>query len=471
MNLAKFPKTLFIVINPRPGWTKEKTMIDFPIGLCCVVSEVKRAGFEFDILDLLVNQKSDDEVVEIAKRGHYDVIALGGLSHAYHVIKPLVAKIKKKLSECVIVVGGGGVTGMPGNFLKWTKADVGVIGEGQDTMVEILGRIQEGKSLKGVMGIVYRENGKILEENPRPPLLSLEKVKRPLWELFSVDTYVESVKNYNNKTFVDFFSYRPFPINSSLGCPYRCTFCSHSFDYKFIPYRSFTPHNVINKMKALNEMFKINYFWFWDDLTFVSKRHAEPLVDALLDCDFGFKMEMTVRVGFIKENDRSFARKLKKIGLTTLNYALESGSPKILKAMNKKIKLRDFYQQKKVLDEVGIRTNTCIVLGYPQETRETIDETFRILYETKSYPSVGFLVPAPGSVIYDFAIKNGFIKDEEEYLLTIGERQRLGINMTKLSDKELYGYVIEKLKKLRDICGKNIDDEHLIANTVLLEDV
>lgn len=467
MNSGKSPKTLFININPRPGWTKEKTMIDFPIGLCMVISEVHRADFEYTLLDLRVNPKTDDEVAEVAKKGQYDVVALGGLSHAYYVIKPLVAKIKETLPESLIVVGGTVVTAMPEKFLSWTKADIGVIGEGEYTMVDILRNIKESRSLEGIAGIVYKQNEKIITEKPRPPIKKLDEKERPLWELFDMEAYIESSRKYINKAFVDFSNYRAFPINSSYGCVYRCTFCSNSYYYKYNPMRSYSPFYIVNIMKNLNKMFGINYFWFWDELTFVSKKQAYPLVEALLNAKLGFKMEMTVRVGFLNGEDEDFAIKLKEIGVTTLNYAIESGSPIILKAMNKKIDIDAFIEQKKVLDKVGIRTNTCIVLGYPQETKETLEETFNVLSKTKSYPSVGFLLPAPGTVMYDYARENGFIDDEEKYLLTIGERQSMRLNMTKMTEMDFNSYLIQNLKKLRDICEIKLDDNHLIGTTVL----
>ena len=459
-------KTLFVNIHPRPDWTKEKTMIDFPIGLCYVVSETKRAGYDFDLIDLRVEYKTDEEVAMFARKGKYDVVAMGGLSHNYSLIKSLTTKIKEDLPEALIVVGGTVVTAMPEKFLSWTKVDIGVIGEGEYTFVEILRRLEQGKSLQGVLGIAYKQDGKIIVEDPKPPLMNLDDKKRPLWELFDVEAYIKSSWNYINERFVSVTDYRPFPIITSRGCPFRCTFCSNSYYYKYNPIRRYSPGYVIDSMQKLNKMFGVNYFWFWDELTYPSKKIAEPYVDAFIKADMGFMMEVIVRVGFLKKGDEAFALRMKKMGVAQMNAALESGSHVILKAMNKRIVIDEFSMQKKILDAVDIKCGNCIVLGYPQETKETLDETFKVLCENKSYPSVGFLLPAPGSVMYNSAIEHGFIKDEENYLLTIGERQSMRINMTQMANDEFTGHVLEHLKKLRDICGIDVDDDHLIANTV-----
>ena len=168
MKKIKSPKTMFININPRPAWTKEKTMIDFPLGICYVVSETHRAGFDYDIFDLRVDPKTDEELVELAKSGQYDVVAMGYMSHGYYLIKNLCEKMKQALPNSKVIVGGTVATPMPEKFLNWTKADVAVIGEGEYTFVEILQRLKTTDDLSGILGIVYKgENGEILVEKDR----------------------------------------------------------------------------------------------------------------------------------------------------------------------------------------------------------------------------------------------------------------------------------------------------------------
>ena len=86
---------LFININPRPNWTKEVTMLYFPIGLCSIISETKKNGFKYDLLDLMNEPKNDGELRSAIGRKKYDIVALGSLLHAYWIIKPLLAMIKE----------------------------------------------------------------------------------------------------------------------------------------------------------------------------------------------------------------------------------------------------------------------------------------------------------------------------------------------------------------------------------------
>ena len=115
----------------------------------------------------------------------------------------------------------------------------------------------------------------------------------------------------------------------------------------------------------------------------------------------------------------NLAKKFVKAGCTAAGYSLESGNAKILKAMDKKVESHYFEEQVKICREAGLRTNTSLIIGYPQETKETIKETMLKLEKLKVYPSTGFLLPLPETGMWDYAIKNGFIKDIDNYLTSI----------------------------------------------------
>ena len=133
----------------------------------------------------------------------------------------------------------------------------------------------------------------------------------------------------------------------------------------------------------------------------------------------------------------NLAKKFVKAGCVSAGYSLESGSDKILEAMNKKVKSKFFKEQVSVCRDAGLVTGTSIIIGYPQETKETIAETMGQLEELKVYPSTGFLLALPETGMWDYAIKNGYIKDIDKYLIQITERQDFSLNMTKMSDKEM----------------------------------
>mgnify|MGYP001608380545 CR=1 FL=1 len=155
----------------------------------------------------------------------------------------------------------------------------------------------------------------------------------------------------------------------------------------------------------------------------------------------------------------------------SLGYSLESANTNILKQMNKYISLEGFKAQKQLLDEAGIATLTSLVVGYPDETEATLKETFDFCYDLNMYPSTGYLLPQPATPMYQYAIEYGYIDDEEAYLLQMGDRQDLRLNMTKIPSERLEELVRNHLRRIRDKLKLPLDDEHLIKTGVVRQEV
>ena len=158
------------------------------------------------------------------------------------------------------------------------------------------------------------------------------------------------------------------------------------------------------------------------------------------------------------------ARKLRQAGCVSLGFSLESADKEILKAMNKNITVDDFITQTRVLQKAGINPSTSLVIGYPQETEETLQKTFDVCYDTGVYPSAGYLLPQPKTPIYQYAQKMGKIKDEEEYLFQMGDRQDFRINLTNMKQERIEELVKGHLKRIADKLGLGLTKEQLIKS-------
>jgi len=168
---------------------------------------------------------------------------------------------------------------------------------------------------------------------------------------------------------------------------------------------------------------------------------------------------------FDYEKDIEIMGLMKKSGCIYMTYSLESADNNILLAMNKKLVVEQFSKQTSLFHKAGIPVGTSIVLGYPQETPETIKKTFDCCLTNKIYPSAGYLLPQPGSEMYEYARKSGLITDEEEYLLLMGDRQDLRLNMTGMSDEEFESHVINGLKRCNEAMGIGLKNDNLVKTT------
>ena len=130
--------------------------------------------------------------------------------------------------------------------------------------------------------------------------------------------------------------------------------------------------------------------------------------------------------------------------------------------MNKKIQADYFYEQVRIMKEVGITCSNSVVFGYPIETKETIQKTFNMCLEAGIYPSIGFLMPLPYTGMYEYAKNNGLITDENAYLDSITERQDITLNMTKLSNDEIMAEIKSGARELNEKLALGLDEKRFI---------
>lgn len=436
----------------------------FPIGVGYIATALKEAGFEFDILDMDVHKYSPEKIEEVLKNmPRYDVVMFGCIITGYRIAKQ-VARIVRKLNKDTIIIAGNSVaSSIPRHLLEYTEVDIAIMGEGDETIVELLKNLHSPEKIKG---IVFKDRGTpIFRYTPlREPIKNLDTIPIIDWELFDMKKYL--VKNRNSISEphpVGYSNLQAMPVNSARGCLFRCSFCYQVFCNTKYRYRSIK--HLGKELDNLKKLYDVNYITYYDDLTIFSKQRAEEFVDLMT----GRNIYWTAccRAGLFTRQDVRLLRKLKNSGCVSLGYSLESANKEILKAMHKHISLQSFAEQKKALDNAEIATITSIILAYPQETEETLRETYNFCYDNDIYPSTGYLQPQPMTPMYDYAKKYGYIKDEEEYLLQMGDRQDLHINMSQISSIKLEFLTKEHLKRIRDKLKLNLPDDRLIKTGVV----
>ena len=356
---------------------------------------------------------------------------------------------------------------VPELFLSHSKADAVIVGEGELTCVEMLAALESGRPLGEVEGLVLTDSGAGVLATGRRPAGAIDSFAPPDWELFDLEGYfgaTDSASAWGVRT--DGESWRTMPVTTARGCVFKCTFCH--IVYKHDPYRHRSPEAVLDEIRHDVERYGANYLNFWDDLSFYKLAQAEKFIDALLESKLDFKWSAAVRTDLFGDTsiprDRRLevARKFRSAGCLTLGYSLESGSPAILEMMNKRVRVEFFEEQIRVLNEVGITSNTSIVVGYPIETRETLRETFDLCERNRIYPSVGFLLPLPDTEMYDYAREHGFIPDPDAYLDSITERQDVCLNMTSLTDEEIMEEIRRGCERLNDTLSLGLTEDRYI---------
>ena len=456
-NKDKF-KVLLINISLRP----ESTVHLFPIGLGYIATAIDNAGYKLEILDIDKLRLSDTQFEEYIKTNDFDIIAMGCIVTGYKFVKNYCELIKK-YTDIPIIVGNSVASSIPEILVEKTKADIGVIGEGDITIIELLEALRQNKPIKDVKGIFYKEGDKIIFTDKREIIQNIDNLPFINFDLFDIEFYIEKSKRSIPEPYpLEYEKLRGFPVNTARGCPFNCTFCYHVFrDEK---YRRRSVENIVKEIKLVKEKYKVNFIFFWDELSISSKKRANQIAEKFIQEDLNIFWSGDCRAGLFKDNeeDLALAKKLKESGCLGLAYSLENADPDILEAMNKHITVEGFIEQSKLLQKAGLSAWTSLVIGYPQETLKSIKKTFDVCNECNIYPSAGYLLPQPGTKMYEVAKEMGQIKDDEEYLLKMGDRQDFRINLTKLRQEEIEEQVKKSLKKISDNMKLNLGEKNLI---------
>ncbi len=456
-------KILLINISLRPG-AKRRLV---PIGLAYVASALERAGWRFDLLDLDAAPRSPEQVAAFLHRRRYDLVAMGCIVTGYRYVKALAAQARRANPQTTIVVGNTVASSIPEILLTRTEADIAVMGEGDQTFPEIIACLAQGGDLDSVAGIVYRRKGELIRTPPRPPIADLDSIPRPMWDIFDLEVYIRSLSQTLNEPLPPLppEQVRAFPINTARGCPFHCTFCYQAFHG--LPYRRHSARSVVAEMLHLHQRYGINHFCFNDDLSLSRRQDAEDLAREILASGLRITWEANCRAGlFQEEEDVELVRLLKRAGALGLGFALESADEGILKWMNKKTTVEKFLRQARIVKRGGLSVRTSLVVGYPLESEATIKKTIDVCIQAGVYPSLGYLLPQPGTPMYDYARDRGFIPDQEAYLLNMGDRQDLRINLTSMSDRELQAVVQRELARCARELGIGLGPDNLVKTGV-----
>lgn len=436
-----------------------------PIGIASVMSFLRSNGLQFEFFDVDIDDVVDHEIESYLEDNRFDIILTGSIVTHYKWMKWLTRTVRKYNPSSYILVGNSVAGSVPELFLTNSDADVAIIGEGEVTTLEVVTKICAGEDWYNTLGIAYKMRcGSIKINQKRKGLKKLDEFPMVDWSDFDTDKYFK--KSYAGAKGLEGQDVKVMPVATARGCAFRCSFCH--FVFWNDPYRYRSPDNILAEIKRNIDVYGTNFISFWDDLSFASLPQAERFADAILNSGLKFYWNAAVRVDLFGNPKHSYSRrievaqKFKDAGCLSLGFSLESGNKEILEMMNKRIEASFFLDQVKLLEEVGIAQMTSVVFGYPIETEDSIKQTFEMCLEAKVYPSMGFLLPLPGTGMYEYAKKNLFITDEDAFLDSITERQDLCLNMTAMPDEKVRDLIAEGASALNDKLDLGLSDSNLI---------
>ncbi len=403
-----------------------------PLNLMYLASSLEKASFSVEIVDDDLLQMGYEKVSQLAAKLNPQIIAITATTSTVKTALKYMKLIKNLLPDSLSVIGGPHPTFMPMEVLKDSFIDVVVMGEGEETMVDLSSNyIDNNPDLGNISGIAYNdpntENVKFTQ--PRPLIKDLDSLPLPARHLIPFDSYGVSKEQSGG-------------MITSRGCAFSCGYCSSSLimGKKF---RSRSPENVVDEIEELLYNYKIRDIAFMDDTFMLNKKRARGIAQEIKDRDLDVSFVASSRVDMV---DYNLLEKLKTSGMSTLYYGVESGSQRILDSMKKGITLKQAEDAVGSAKNAGLKVLTSFILGYPGETEEDINKTINFSIKLNpDYSQYSILTPFPGTPIYNELHKNGLIStrnwDEYTVLQPILNYEKMGLTKKMVKRKLVEAYL------------------------------
>ena len=415
-----------------PTWSDSGPLTP-PIGSAYLAASLRQAGHVARIVDGLgenpfqVTPLFDNKVMAIGLRSEEiveriqpdtDLIGVSCMfSQDWPEIRRLIQMVRRRLPNVPIVAGGEHITATPAFTLDSTpEVDVCVMGEGEETIVELADAVGRGGSFEGIRGMYIRGEGGHRSTGSRTRIRNLDDIPLPAWDLVPLDKYLDNGLGYG----VDLG--RSMPIIATRGCPYQCTFCSNPEMWTTRWYAR-DPEQVLDEIALYMEKYNATNFDFYDLTAIVKRAWIIRFTNRILER--GMKFTWQLPSGTRSEAiDEEVCRLLYASGCRNMSYAPESGSPDVLKRIKKVVKLDRL--EASVLSAVrnGMNVKLNIIMGFPLETRKELGQTIRFLarmgFAGVHDMSISLFSPYPGSELYHDLRKNGQIPElSDEYFLSL----------------------------------------------------
>jgi anaerobic magnesium-protoporphyrin IX monomethyl ester cyclase len=372
-----------------------------PLMTIQTASVIREGGFEVSLFDSNL-AKGPKEIVPALEhqKPAYCVLVDDGFNYltkmcltimrdsAFSIIR------SAKQQGCIVIVSSSDATDHYEDYLN-QGADFIIGGEVEETAMELLLALESKQIPTEIKGIFFKHNGQVIKSPPRPVLQNLDKLPMPAWDLVDINSY----KSIWEKS----HGYFSLNLASTRGCPYKCNWCAKPIYGN--RYNSRSPKHVVDEIEFLLEHFKPEHFWMCDDIFGLKPGWVKEFNRLVQERNLKFKYKIQSRVDLLLEENT--IELLAQSGVDTVWVGAESGSQKILDAMDKGTKVEQIVRATKLLKQHGIKTAFFLQFGYLGETHEDIIATLSMVLNLMP-DEIGISVsyPLPGTKFYE-KVKEG----------------------------------------------------------------
>ncbi|MDU8886434.1 radical SAM protein [Yeosuana sp. MJ-SS3] len=397
-----------------------------PLGLLYISSYLKKYNIPNDVFDSTFNS-SEEQLQYILEKQPKIIAIYTNLMTKINVIK-LVKILKREPTYGFpkIILGGPDITYNCENYLK-TGADFLVIGEGEQTTLELYQAIICKKSFNDIPGIAFMENGKLIKTEAREKIKDLAELPMPNRDAIPVQKYLNTWQKHHGKSSMT--------VSTQRGCPYTCKWCSTAV--YGLSYRRRPAKIVVEELVKLKATYNADAIWFVDDVFTVSHKWINEFHSEMNKANFKIPFEIITRAERLNDE---VLKQLKDIGCFRIWIGAESGSQKVIDAMDRRVDVKTVKEMIQKTNKLGIESGTFIMLGYPEETENDIKETIQYLKEAN---------PTQYTITVAYPIKGTSLYNEIENKITVQPNWETStdrdIDFERTYKRKYYEYAVRKV--------------------------
>ncbi|PHR49678.1 MAG: radical SAM protein [Fluviicola sp.] len=366
-----------------------------PLATIQVASSARSKGFDVDLFDVSFVEKAD---AINAKLDNYkpDVLVLYDDDFNY-LTKMCLTNMREAAFQMIQEAKSRGIhvivssSDSTDHFEKYLGqgADEILMGEGDETLIEILERLREGKKTNDIDGIACKIDGEVVQTKSRKILTNLDALSLPAWDLIDITPYKKAWEKHG------YFSIN---MATTRGCPFKCNWCAKPI--YGTRYNSRSPQHVVAEMKLIKSLFSFDHIWFADDIFGLKPNWVQEFNVELQKEGLKIPYMIQSRADLLLKDDTIDA--LVSSGLDEVWIGAESGSQKILDAMDKGTSLEQIRLSTELLQRKGVKVAYFLQFGYPGEDKKDIDSTIEMVKNYKP-DDIGISVsyPLPGTLFYE----------------------------------------------------------------------
>lgn len=389
-----FSHSYFLRFDPKQWQTGQPYP---PLGTLYAAAMMRENGYAVALFDSMFAQGPEELVAYLdAHKPRYFVIYDDGFNYLTKMcltnMREAAFKMCRLAKErgCTVIVSGSDSTDHYENYLQ-QGADFVLIGEGELTLLELIHEITfNTKDFGGIPGLAFIKNGQPVKTFKRNVMRELDTLPLPAWDLVNIEPY--------RAMWLKSSGYFSLNMATTRGCPFKCNWCAKPIYGN--RYNSRSPENVVHELKWLQEKFQFEHIWFCDDIFGLKPGWVKKFADLVERENLRFKFKIQARADLLLQDD--YIKDLARAGCHNIWMGAESGSQRILDAMDKGTTIEQIYAATKLLKKHGIKPSFFIQFGYLGETSEDISKTINMI--TDLLPAelgISVSYPLPGTVFYE----------------------------------------------------------------------